>query len=137
MTTVPGSIGWPVTGDKTIEFAKNPNEFVQNKIDTLGCRIFQTRALNRAHVFVASSNGVKEILQGKIYNKEEMEGEKGAEDDKADGKEEAKGEGNVMKFQNILQHNTWMNYQLNNILIKKAFKKLQFRCNTSAKNLKH
>lgn len=68
MASLSGCIGWPITGDKTIEFAKNPNEFVQSKIDTFGCRVFQTRVLNRAHVFVASSRGVKEILQGiKIY----------------------------------------------------------------------
>lgn len=64
MSAPPGSVGWPITGDKTIEFAKNPNEFVQSRIDSHGCRIFQTRALNRPHVFVASSQGVKEILQG-------------------------------------------------------------------------
>ena len=64
MTSLPGRIGWPVTGDKTIEFAKNPVEFIQKNIKTCNSRVFQARTLNRPHAFVASNQGVKEILEG-------------------------------------------------------------------------
>ena len=64
MTSLPGQIGWPVSGDKTIEFARNPVEFVQSRIKTCDSRMFQARALNKPHVFIASSQGVKEVLEG-------------------------------------------------------------------------
>ena len=65
MTSLPGRVGWPVTGDKTLEFARNPIEFTLKNIKTLNSRIFQVRALNKPHVFVASNQGVKEVLEGK------------------------------------------------------------------------
>lgn len=65
MTSLPGRVGWPVTGDKTLEFARNPNEFTLKNIKALNSRIFQVRALNKPHVFVASNQGVKEVLEGK------------------------------------------------------------------------
>ena len=65
MTSLPGRVGWTVTGDKTLEFARNPNEFTLKNIKALNSRIFQVRALNKPHVFVASNQGVKEVLEGK------------------------------------------------------------------------
>ena len=65
MTSLPGHVGWPITGDKTLEFARNPIEFVQRNINTLNSRIFQVRTLNKPHVFVTSNQGVKEVLEGK------------------------------------------------------------------------
>ncbi|EDO31715.1 predicted protein [Nematostella vectensis] len=67
MSSLPGHIGWPVTGDKTIEFSKNPTQFVKGRITEYESRIFQTRILNKPHVFVASSQGVKEVLQDHSY----------------------------------------------------------------------
>lgn len=64
MTSLPGRVGWPVTGDKTLEFARNPIEFTQKNIKTCNSRVFQLRTLNKPHVFVASNQGVKEILEG-------------------------------------------------------------------------
>ena len=66
MTTPPGCVGWPITGDRTFEFAKNPNEFIKHRIKSNGSRVFQVRALNKPHVFVASNQGVKEILEGNL-----------------------------------------------------------------------
>ncbi|KAJ7333506.1 hypothetical protein OS493_017043 [Desmophyllum pertusum] len=65
MTSLPGRVGWPVTGDKTLEFARNPIEFTQKNIKTCNSRVFQLRTLNKPHVFVASNQGVKEILEDK------------------------------------------------------------------------
>ena len=64
MTSLPGSIGWSITGDKTLDFARNPAEFIQKNIKTCKSRVFQVRALNRPHALVASNQGVKEILEG-------------------------------------------------------------------------
>lgn len=65
MTSLPGSIGWSITGDKTLDFARNPAEFIQKNIKTCKSRVFQVRALNRPHALVASNQGVKEILEDK------------------------------------------------------------------------
>lgn len=65
MTSLPGSLGWRVTGDKTLEFARNPAEFIQRNIRTCNSRVFQLRVLNKPHVLVASNQGVKEILEDK------------------------------------------------------------------------
>ncbi|KAL9983481.1 hypothetical protein ACROYT_G005661 [Oculina patagonica] len=63
--SLPGRVGWPVTGDKTLEFAKNPVEFIQKHIKSCNSRIFQVRTLNKPHAFVASNQGVREILEDK------------------------------------------------------------------------
>lgn len=65
MTSLPGRVGWSVTGDKTLEFARNPDDFIQKNIKTCNSRVFQVRTLNRPHAFVASNQGVKEILEDK------------------------------------------------------------------------
>ncbi|XP_078358520.1 uncharacterized protein LOC144643207 [Oculina patagonica] len=65
MMSLPGRVGWPVTGDKTLEFAKNPVEFIQKHIKSCNSRIFQVRTLNKPHAFVASNQGVREILEDK------------------------------------------------------------------------
>ena len=67
--TLPGSVGWPITGDRTIEFTRNPDEFVQSCVKKCSSKIFQTRMLNKPHVFVTSSQGVKELLEGTLYSK--------------------------------------------------------------------
>ena len=66
MASLPGHVGWPVTGDRTIEFARNPVEFVCGCMKKCCSRVFQTRMLNKPHVFITSSQGVKEILEGNI-----------------------------------------------------------------------
>ena len=68
MTSLPGRVGWPVAGDKTLEFARNPVEFIQRNIKTCKSRIFQVRTLNKPHAFVASNQGVKEILEGNVIS---------------------------------------------------------------------
>lgn len=69
MTTLPGSVGWPITGDRTIEFARNPVEFVHGYVKKCSSRVFQTRLLNKPHAFVTTSQGVKEILEGTVQHK--------------------------------------------------------------------
>ena len=62
---IPGQTGWSVTGDKTVEFAKTPLDFVENRMKKYQSRVFLSRVLNKPHIFVTSSKGVKEILIGK------------------------------------------------------------------------
>lgn len=59
---VPGHVGWTVTGDKTVEFARFPLDFVKNRIEKYNSRVFVSRALNKPTIFVTSNNGIKEIL---------------------------------------------------------------------------
>ena len=62
---IPGQTGWSVTGDKTVEFAKTPLDFVENRMKKYQSRVFLSRVLNKPHIFVTSNKGVKEILIGK------------------------------------------------------------------------
>ena len=64
---VPGSVGWSISGDKTYEFARKPLDFIQNRILKYNSKVFSARVLNKAHIFVTSNLGIKEMLVGKIY----------------------------------------------------------------------
>lgn len=64
--SVPGSAGWTITGDRSVEFAKSPLEFLERRMTQYDSQVFLTRALNKQTVFVCSNEGVREILNGKI-----------------------------------------------------------------------
>ena len=64
MTSLPGRIGWSVTGDRTLDFARDPMDFTQRHIKAFKSRMFQGRSMNRPHAFVASNQGLKEVLEG-------------------------------------------------------------------------
>ena len=66
MTSLPGRIGWSVTGDRTLDFARDPMDFTQRHIKAFKSRMFQGRSMNRPHAFVASNQGLKEVLEGMI-----------------------------------------------------------------------
>jgi len=59
---IPGEVGWTVTGDKTVEFARNPISFVESRIEKHDSKIFIARVLNKPTIFVTSNNGVRDIL---------------------------------------------------------------------------
>lgn len=61
---VPGQVGWSISGDKTVEFARFPLDFVENRIKKYNSKIFVSRVLNKPHIFITSSNGIKEMLLG-------------------------------------------------------------------------
>lgn len=65
MTSLPGRIGWSVTGDRTLDFARDPMDFTQRHIKAFKSRMFQGRSMNRPHAFVASNQGLKEVLEEK------------------------------------------------------------------------
>ncbi|CAK8690484.1 uncharacterized protein LOC143448796 [Clavelina lepadiformis] len=65
---VPGSCGYPIISDKTLEFVNDPQKFIQSKITQHSSRIFQARFLNNRTVFVCSPALIKELLIDKAHN---------------------------------------------------------------------
>ncbi|XP_069781485.1 uncharacterized protein [Narcine bancroftii] len=63
---IPGSSGYALIGDKSLDFYKDPMHFCNSRIHTYGSRIFQARLLNKPTIFVCSVKGMKELLCGKI-----------------------------------------------------------------------
>ena len=60
---LPGNIGYPLVGDSSIEFVRDPNKYVQKKRDRYG-DIFRGRIVNKPMVFATSSRAACEMLQG-------------------------------------------------------------------------
>ena len=68
MAALPGHVGLPVVGDKSVEFYRDPVNFVTSRIEKLGSRIFVSRFLNKPTVFVTSNQGVLELLNGRLWS---------------------------------------------------------------------
>lgn len=62
MSKIPGNAGFTVLGDKTLEFYRDPVSFYQQRMDKYRSRVFESRLLNRATVFVCSVRGSRELL---------------------------------------------------------------------------
>ena len=67
MADLPGSVGWPLLGDKSIDFYKDPVKFVEKCMEQYKSRIFASRFLNKATVFVCSNQGVREVLASEWF----------------------------------------------------------------------
>ena len=65
MATPPGSAGYTVVGDKSVEFYRDANAFVDRRIAQHNSPIFLTRLMNKPTVCVASNRGVRQVLCGK------------------------------------------------------------------------
>ncbi|XP_072137234.1 uncharacterized protein [Mobula birostris] len=63
---IPGSSGYALIGDKSLDFYKDPVHFCNSRIHSFGSRIFQARLLNKPTIFVCSVKGMKEMLCAKI-----------------------------------------------------------------------
>ena len=59
---VPGKIGWPLVGDKSVEFYRDPLQFLEKNVTQNKSPIFKTRFLNKPTVFVCSNQGVRDVL---------------------------------------------------------------------------
>ncbi|GFN82469.1 histone-lysine N-methyltransferase SETMAR [Plakobranchus ocellatus] len=59
---VPGKVGWPVVGDKSVEFYRDPMHFLSKHIAHTKSPIFKARFLNKPTVFVCSNQGVRDAL---------------------------------------------------------------------------
>ncbi|XP_076461877.1 putative cytochrome P450 120 [Babylonia areolata] len=62
MAQLPGSVGWPLVGDKSIDFYKDPVNFLRKNIEDSQSRVFASRFLNKPTAFVCSNAGVRDIL---------------------------------------------------------------------------
>ena len=60
---IPGHVGWPITGDRTVEFYRDVMGFVDTHQQS-DCPVFKARLLNKPTVFVTSNKGVCEVLHG-------------------------------------------------------------------------
>lgn len=72
MSKLPGNPGYSVLGDKSLEFYKDPVGFCDHRLDKHGgggCRVFQSRLLNKPTAFVCSVRGMRELLHGKNQQK--------------------------------------------------------------------
>lgn len=65
MSKLPGSAGVTVLGDKSLEFYRDPVSFCHQRMEKHRGRVFQSRLLNRATVFVCSVRGARELLREK------------------------------------------------------------------------
>ncbi|KAK3788281.1 hypothetical protein RRG08_027015 [Elysia crispata] len=59
---VPGKVGWPIVGDKSLEFYRDPLQFLNKNVNQARSSIFKTRFLNKPTVFVCSNQGVRDVL---------------------------------------------------------------------------
>ena len=64
MATPPGTPGYTLVGDKSVEFYRDAISFVDRRITQHNSRVFLTRLLNKPTVCVASNNGVRQVLCG-------------------------------------------------------------------------
>lgn len=58
---VPGSLGYSILGDRSLEFVKSPREYLRRQVKSYG-DVFKGRILNKAHVFVTSNGAVEDFL---------------------------------------------------------------------------
>uniref|UniRef100_UPI00398E77A7 uncharacterized protein isoform X2 n=1 Tax=Pristiophorus japonicus TaxID=55135 RepID=UPI00398E77A7 len=61
---IPGSSGYALMSDRSLDFYKDPMHFCNSRIQSNGSRIFQARLLNKPTIFVCSVKGMNELLCG-------------------------------------------------------------------------
>ncbi len=61
---VPGSTGYGIFGDESLELWRDPLGYFNKRIEEHG-PVFRGRVLNKPTIFVTSSSTVKEMLCGK------------------------------------------------------------------------
>lgn len=62
MSKVPGSVGLPILGDKSMDFYRNPVKFVTKQIEDNKSRVFCARFLNTPTVFIGCNKTIKHLL---------------------------------------------------------------------------
>ncbi|XP_059893994.1 putative cytochrome P450 120 [Gadus macrocephalus] len=65
MSELPGNAGYPVLGDRSLEFYKDPVGFCDHRLEKHNSRVFQSRLLNKPTVLVCSVRGMREVLHEK------------------------------------------------------------------------
>ncbi|XP_048744435.1 putative cytochrome P450 120 [Ostrea edulis] len=62
MSKVPGSCGFPILGDKSIDFYRDPVQFVSKNIQQNKSRVFCARFLNIPTVFIGCNETIRKLL---------------------------------------------------------------------------
>lgn len=65
MAKLPGNPGYPVVGDKSLEFYKDPVGFCEHRLEKHKSRVFLTRFTNKPTAVVCSVRGMRELLHEK------------------------------------------------------------------------
>ncbi|KAJ3605578.1 hypothetical protein NHX12_027623 [Muraenolepis orangiensis] len=65
MAKLPGNPGYPVVGDKSLEFYKDPVGFCEHRLKKHKSRVFLTRFTNKPTAVVCSVRGMRELLHEK------------------------------------------------------------------------
>ncbi|XP_053406571.1 uncharacterized protein LOC123547264 [Mercenaria mercenaria] len=63
MSEVPGSAGFPLVGDKSYDFYKDPIRFQNKHMEATKSRVFLSRFLNKPTIFIGSSAILGEVLK--------------------------------------------------------------------------
>ena len=58
---VPGSLGYSILGDRSLEFVRSPREYLKRQVKNHG-DVFKGRILNKPHVFMTSNSAVEDLL---------------------------------------------------------------------------
>lgn len=58
---VPGYLGYSILGDKSLDFVRNPREYINQQRKAYG-DVFKGRILNKPHVFITSNKAVEDLL---------------------------------------------------------------------------
>lgn len=66
MSKVPGSCGFPILGDKSIDFYRDPVRFVSKNIQQNKNRVFCARFLNIPTVFIGCNETIRKLLTGTV-----------------------------------------------------------------------
>lgn len=64
-SSVPGSCGWPLVGDRSVEFYKDPDGFLKYYRDQYKSNLFESRIFNVPTIFVCSHEETREMLNEK------------------------------------------------------------------------
>ena len=62
---VPGYVGYPLLGDKSLEFVRSPRDYIERQRKTHG-DVFKGRVLNKPHVFITSNRAVEDFLESTL-----------------------------------------------------------------------
>lgn len=58
---VPGYVGYPLLGDKSLEFVRSPRDYIGRQRKAHG-DVFKARLMNKPHVFLTSNSAVEDFL---------------------------------------------------------------------------
>lgn len=65
MSRLPGSCGYPILGDCSLEFYRDPGGFISRRLQDTASKVFQSRLLNYKTAFICSYEGTRELLEQK------------------------------------------------------------------------